>query len=163
MTFPSTVCTFECNLSLILCVIVLPCTLSFSSLFYRARCPFPPCSTVHFVLFLLVLPYTLPFSSLVYRASCPFPPCSTMHFVLFLVGLPCKISLSSRWFNPDPCHFPQVSSHLLSLFLLIRDMGQEPLGLFFRGTSAAFKNDLLRVQPLASKTTLWGVARNAGW
>ena len=86
---------------------------SSSWLFYAAPCPFPTCPTVHLVFFLLVLPYTLPFSSLVYRASRPFPPCSTMHFVLFLVGLPCKISLSSRWFHPDPCHFPQVSSHLL--------------------------------------------------
>ena len=102
MTLPSTVCTFECNLSLILLVIVLPCTLSFSSLCYRAPCPFPPCSTVHLVIFLLVLPCTL-----------SVPPCSTLHLVHFLLVLPCTLSFSSRWFHPDPCHFPQVSSHLL--------------------------------------------------
>ena len=117
MTFPSTVCTFECNLSLILCVIVLPCTLSFSSLFYRAPCPFPPCSTVHLVHFLLVLQCTLSFSSFVYRAKYPFTyDGSTLTLVIFL-------------------NFPHI---FFSLLLLIRDMGQEPQGLFFRVASAAF-------------------------
>ena len=101
MTFPSTVCTFECNLSLILLVIVPPCTLSFPSLFYHA--------------------------------PCPFPPCCTMHVVLFLVGLPCKLSLSSRWFHPDPCHFPQVSSHLLFSLLSHPWHGAGTPGFVFQG------------------------------
>ena len=88
MTFPSTVCTFECNLSLILCVIVLPCTLSFSSLCYCALCPFPPCSTVHLALFLVGLPCILSFSSLFDHALCPFPRWSTMQYIPFLTMVP---------------------------------------------------------------------------
>ena len=98
LTFPSTVCTFECNLSLILLVIVLRCTLSFSYLSYRAPCLFPPSSTVHLALFLVGLPCILSFSSLFYHALCPFPRWSTMQNIPFLTMVqPWSLSFSSSF------------------------------------------------------------------